>query len=111
MHCGQQVASRERLGDYLLNSKGFGGGARSAEPRPELPGYRDQRRLWVSGPDGAQAPCAFMARHIYIDNHKIGIIRRVDVVRYCRAYRVPGRVQPFHEESSHELVFLDDDNA
>ena len=50
----EQVAPREWLGDHLSNAKRFGGGARSDESRPELPRYRDQRRLRVRGLDGAQ---------------------------------------------------------
>ena len=58
MDCREQVAPCERLGDHLSNPKHCGGGARSEESRPELPGDRrgrPQRR--ASGvPEGAARP-------------------------------------------------------
>jgi len=40
-----------------------------------------------------------------------GARSRNGVGRCGRAHRIPGSTQPFHEEFSHEPVFLDDDDA
>jgi len=75
----------------------------------KLPRDGDQRHLRVRRLDGPQPRSTLMARHVNIDNHQIG--RRCGFSRCGRAYRIAFPPQPFHQEFSHECVFLDNDDT